>query len=137
MKRKIYYAAVYGNNHGEFVDSIYTFTITEFNASYINCQNMFYCHLSCKTIIDFDDKLSEQQIADKLSKYGIKIIKSQMPTNELSKAIEEVVNKYHFKICKEEEFEHMSSDEFLSKIEPPRGFGIACVKAGVKSSISV
>ena len=134
---KIYYASVYGNKSGEFIDSIYTFSLTEFNGLYMDCQNRFYCHPSYKTIIDFDDKLSEKEIIDELSKYGITIMKSQMPINELSKTIEEVVNEYHFETCKEEEFEHISSDEFLSRIKPSRGFAIACVEAGVKSSISV
>lgn len=134
---KVYYAAICTDNHGEFVDVIYTFSITEFNGLYMDCQNIFYCHPSCKTIIDFDDKLSEQEIIDKLSKYGILIMKSQIPIDELDKMIEEINKEHHFEICKEEDFEHMSSDEFLSKIKPDLGFSIGCVKAGIKSNATI
>lgn len=134
---KVYYASIYGNTHGEFIDVIYTFTLTEFNGLYIDCQNRFYCHPSCKTIIDFDDNLSQKEIFDILRKYNITIMKCQIPIDELSKRIEEINKEYNFDTCKEEEFEHMSSDEFLSKIEPPRKFSVSCVKVGVKSNVNI
>ena len=133
---KIYYASIYGNTYGDFIDAIYAFTLAEFNGMYIANQNEFHCYATCKTIIDCGD-LSKEEILVKLYEKNIVIRKAIIPINELIKYIEQLKNEYDFNICKEEDFEYISLDKFLSKIKPSVGFSIAHVKAGVKSSVNI